>query len=107
MTVPTTALFIAADEPLLVFSSIGEAAQYLESADVYDGVYPAVFGPLGEPYAITADDGCVIIEPTGGPDKPDDLKRLLLRYLKAIGRTADEATSVDVLVAQVWTTKAG
>ena len=78
MTISTVALFVQADEPLLIFSSIGEAERYLEAVDVKDGVYPAVFGPLGEPYSITANEGCVLIEATGESNKPNTLKRLLL-----------------------------
>lgn len=42
--VPDGALFVAADEPLLVFPSVAAAAGYLEAVDVEDGVYPAAYG---------------------------------------------------------------
>jgi hypothetical protein len=46
-TVPERALFVAADEPLLIFPSIIAAERWLEAIDVENGVYPAAFGPNG------------------------------------------------------------
>ena len=51
-TVPPSALFVAADEPLLVFPSVAAAERYLEAIDVENGVYPAAYGPNGELYRI-------------------------------------------------------
>ena len=48
-TVPSGTLFVAADEPLLVFPSVSVAESHLEAIDVENGVYPAAFGPNGEP----------------------------------------------------------
>lgn len=102
-TVPPNALFVAADEPLLVFPSIPAAEQYLEAIDVENGVYPAAYGPNGEPYGIDSKDSCVIIEPTGEPNRPAELSLLLSRYLEASGRTPDATATFDHLVAMVWT----
>jgi hypothetical protein len=46
------ALFVAADEPLLVYPSVGAAERDLEAIDVENGVYTAAYGPNGEPYRI-------------------------------------------------------
>jgi hypothetical protein len=101
-TVPDTALFIAADEPLLVFPSATAAEQYLETIDVEDGVYSAAYGPRGEPYSIRTFDGRVVLEATGEPEKPDELRALLLRYLNSCGRKAEVSASVEALVSEVW-----
>jgi hypothetical protein len=102
--VPPGALFVAADEPLLIYPSVAEAECDLEAVDVEDGVYPAAFGPNGEPYRIGSEGGRVIIEPTGEPNKPDELRALLLRYLEAVGRAPEVSASLDELVASAWAT---
>jgi hypothetical protein len=102
-TVPPNALFVAADEPLLVFPSTPAAERYLEATDVENGVYPAAYGPNGEPYRIDSKDGCVIIEPTGEPNRPAELSLLLSKYLEASGRTPVATATFDDLVAMVWT----
>lgn len=48
-TVPSGALFVAADEPLLIYPSVAAAESHLEAVDVEDGVYPSAYGPNGEP----------------------------------------------------------
>lgn len=101
-TVPPGALFVAADEPLLVYPSLAAAESHLEAIDVRNGIYPVAYGPNGESYRIDADGDHVLIEPTGGPDRPDELSGLLLRYLEAIGRTPDATATFGDLVATVW-----
>ena len=101
-TVPDGALFVAADEPLLVFPSVKAAEGYLEVIDVEDGVYPAAYGPNGEPFRVSSEGGRVAIEHTGEPNRPGELKALLLRYLEACSRPADASTSLNELVASVW-----
>jgi hypothetical protein len=103
-TVPVRAVFVAADEPLLIYTSIAEAECDLEVIDVEDGVYPAAYGPNGEPYRIRSEGGRVIIEPTGEPNKPDELEALLLRYLEAVGRAPEASASLDDLVLSAWAT---
>lgn len=103
-TVPPGALFVAADEPLLIYPSVAEAECDLEAVDVEDGVYPAAFGPNGEPYRIRSEGGRVIIELTGEPNKPDELRALLFRYLEAVGRAPEVSASLDELVASAWAT---
>lgn len=100
--VPECALFVAADEPLLVFPSAAAAEQYLEAIDVENGVYPAAYGPRGEPYSVRTRHDQVIIEPTGEPGRPDELRALLLRYLEGSGRAAEATAPVEALVAEVW-----
>ena len=101
-TVPLGALFVAADEPLLVYPSVAAAERHLEAIDVEDGVYPIGYGPNGEPYRIENRGNRVLIEPTGEPNRPDDLRPLLLRYLEAIGRAPDATSTFNDLVSTVW-----
>ena len=46
-TIPVSAVFVAADEPLLVFASAHDAEGYLEAIDVADGITPLLMGPRG------------------------------------------------------------
>lgn len=100
-TVPRGALFVAADEPLLVYPSVAAAQRHLEAIDAESGVYPIAFGPHGEPYRVGSEGKRVIVKATGEPNRPDELRLLLERYLEAIGR-APEAATFDELVATVW-----
>lgn len=101
-TVPEAALFVAADEPLLVFPSAKAAEGYLEPVDVENGVYPAAYGPGGEPCRIGCRGAEVVIERTGEPNRPDDLRVLLVRYLENRGEPTDATEPLDALVAKVW-----
>ena len=100
--VPPSALFVAADEPLLVYPSVAAAERHLEAIDVTDGVYPVAYGPNGEPYRIESEGNRVIIEPTGEPNRPDELRLLLLRYMEAAGRIQHATATFNDLVAMVW-----
>ena len=100
--VPNGALFVAADEPMLIYQSVADAERDLEAIDVENGVYPAAFGPNGQPYAITTDGTGVLIVPTGEPEDPDALKSLLTRYLDAIGEPAAPEEDVHALVRRAW-----
>jgi hypothetical protein len=102
-TVPEAALFVAADEPLLVFPSIAAAEQYLEVYDVDNGVYPAAYGPSGERFDVRSERRHVVIERSAERPDPSELKALLLRYLDARGLSADAEAPLEQLVAQVWT----
>jgi len=101
-TVPPGALFVAADEPLLVYPSVAAAERDLEAIDVENGVYPAAYGPNGEPYRVTSEGNCVIVKATGEPSRPDELRLLLLRYLEAMDRAPDATARLADLVAIVW-----
>jgi len=99
--VSDTALFVAADEPLLVYPSPFAAERDLEAIDVENGIYPAAYGPRGETYTIRTEGSRVVIEPTGGTAHPEELRVLLLRYLESRDINAD-ITDLEALVAKVW-----
>ena len=101
-TVPDGALFVAADEPLLVFPSVSAAERYIEAVDVENGVYRAAYGPKGEPFRVGNARKRVIIEPTGEPNRPDELRALLLRYLASTGQTFEHGAPTSELLQQVW-----
>ncbi|HEV2746111.1 MAG TPA: hypothetical protein VGW34_02290 [Allosphingosinicella sp.] len=101
-TVPEGALFVAADEPLLIFPCARAAEAHLEAIDVADGVYPAAYGPNGEHYRIRTSGQQVVIERSGEPDRPDELKALLLRYLQAVARAPSDMESLAELSNQAW-----
>ncbi len=101
-TVPEAALFVAADEPLLVFPSAAAAERFLEAIDVENGVYPAAYGARGEPYTVRVIQDRVRVEPTGERERPDELRTLLLRYLEGSGREAEASATVEALAAEVW-----
>jgi hypothetical protein len=101
-TVPGRALFVAADEPLLIYPSARAAAHHLEAIDVENGVYPAAYGPNGEHYRVGTDGREVVVERTGEPDQPDELKALLLQYLQAVGRTPATTASLAELTTEAW-----
>ena len=103
-TVPAGARFVAADEPLLIYPTVPDAECDLEAIDVENGVYPAAYGPNGEPYRLGTEGDRVLIEPTGEPNKPDEFRALLLRYLEAIGSAPEVSASLDDLVASAWAT---
>ncbi len=94
------ALIVAADEPALFFASIRDAEQYLEPIDVQDGVYTAAYGPNGEPHRISTDGLRVTITELDDRSQPDALKALLLRYLAAMGETANDTDGLVSLLAQ-------
>jgi hypothetical protein len=94
-------LFVAADEPVIFFSSVEAAEGWMEEIDVENGVYTAAFGPAGEPYHICATGGGgVVISPADEPSKPDELKSLLLRYFEAVGQPVDSGTDLTALIAR-------
>jgi len=90
-------LFVAADERLLIYPSVAAAERHLEAIDVEDHVYPAAYGPKGESFRIRTAGNRVVIEPTGEPNWPDELRRLLVRYLEATGRAPDATGTLDDL----------
>jgi hypothetical protein len=101
-TVPLGALFVAADEPLLVFPSVRAAERFIEPVDVENGVYPIAYGPSGEPYRIGFHGNRVVIEPADEPNRPDDLRVLLLIYLQSTGQSFKENAPTSELAQQVW-----
>ena len=101
-TIPSGALFVAADEPLLVFPSLRAAERWIEAIDVEDGVYPAAYGPNGDPYRIGTAGNRVVIEPTGEPNRPEELRVLLLRCLQTRGQTFEDDVPTSDLAQEVW-----
>ena len=98
--IPECALFVAADEPLLIYASVAAAEQHLEVIDVANGTYPAAYGPRGEQYRVTTDGAGVRVERIGGSNQPDALSALLVRHLAARGHVADPGTPLAQLVAE-------
>lgn len=101
-TVPEGALFVAANEPLLVFPSVRAAERYVEPVDVESGVYPAAYGRNGEPYRVGTARKRVTIEPTGEPNRPEELRVLLVKYLQSTGHAFADNAPTGELVQQVW-----
>ena len=101
-SVPPGTIFVAADEPLVVYPSVVAAERHLEAEDVRNGVYPVAYGANGKPYRIRSDGRHVIIEPTGEPNRPGELRLLLQRFLEATGRIPAANSTDDDLVATVW-----
>jgi hypothetical protein len=101
-TVPTQVVFVAADEPLLIYPSARAAAHDLEAIDVENGVYPTAYGPNGEHYRIGTEGREVVIERTGEANRPEELKALLLRYLRGVDRTPADTAPLGELTAEAW-----
>ena len=101
-----TTLFIEADEPLLVFSSIEMAEQNLEAIDVRNGVYTRAFGQAGELFSIETEGENVIIRAIEQPADPDSLYDLLQRSLRQVGGVVPLDADLPTLVAATqafWT----
>jgi hypothetical protein len=101
-SVPAGALFVAADEPLLVYPSTVAAERDLEAIDVRNGIYRAAYGPNGEPYRITTEGERVMVQRSDGPTKPEALRALLANFVAATGGHVEAAMPLDELVAEVW-----
>ena len=101
-SVPSEALFVEGDEILLIFPSVRDAEASLKATGVEEGTYPAAYGPNGEPFTIRAEGLWVRIAHGEGPNRPDELKALLCRYLEACEDPADADESLDELVARAW-----
>ena len=101
-------LILAADEPAIFYSSVETAEQWMEPIDVLNGTYKAAYGPAGEPYQIEADDkGVFLTRIADEPNRPDELKALLLRYFDAIGERVDPDEDLVVMLARCRPTYAG
>lgn len=101
-----TTLFIEADEPLVVFSSVEMAEQHLEALDVRNGVYTRAFGQAGELFSIETDGESVVIRPIEQPADPDSLCELLRRSLQEVGEVVPLDADLPTLVAATeafWT----
>lgn len=101
-----TTLFIEADEPLLVFSSVEMAEQHLEALDVRNGVYKRAFGQAGELFSIETKGESVVIRAIEQPADPDSLRELLRRSLHEVGEAFPPDADLPMLVAATeafWT----
>jgi hypothetical protein len=101
-------LIVDADEPAIFCSSVAAAEAWMEPDDVLDGVHTAAYGPGGEPYRIAAVDGRVsITRMPGEPDRPEELKALLMRYFEARGEPVDSSESLSVMLSRCRPTYSG
>ena len=100
--VPDGAMFVDAGEALLIFPSLAQAAISLDPNDVTEGMHPLAYGPNGEPHFVRCEGGRVVVERTGQPNRPDELKSLLLRHLEACEDPADATQPLEELVAIAW-----
>ena len=94
-----TTLFIEADEPLLIFSSVEMAEQYLEANDVRDGVYKRAFGSAGEIFSVRAVGENVVICAVDQPPDPKGLYELLRSSLQNVGKEVPTDADLPSLVA--------
>lgn len=101
-TIPPGAVFVAYDDPARVFPSIAAAEHQLETMHLEEGACPDAYGPKGEVYSVRCEPGRVRIEPADKPDRPEDLKRLLLHYLECCEDPGDATETLDCLVNEAW-----
>ena len=101
-TVPDDALFVDDGASLLVFPSVDAAEAALDPGDVESGSYVAAYGPRGEPYRISCEARQVRFSAAGGPNEPDQLKDLLLRYCEDCEDPDDATRPLEALVAHAW-----
>ena len=104
--VPPGALFVAADEPMLIFPSVNALERSLEAIDVENRVYPAAYGPHGEKFALTTRDEIVTVTPVRGEVRPEELRALLLHYLEATHRSVEPMIATADLVQAIWSEEA-
>jgi hypothetical protein len=99
---PPGALFVDDGKSLLVFPSVVAAERSLDPSDVEAGCYVAAYGRNGETYRIHCLRNSVTFGRTEEPNRPDDLKHLLLRYCEDCEDPDDGTTSLQDLVAHAW-----
>src|SRR5690606_10701597 len=94
-------LIVAADEPAIFFSGVEAAERWMEPIDVLNGIYTAAYGPAGEPYEIVAGESSVSISRIpDAPDRPDELRAVLLSLFEAISQTVRPDESLAALLAR-------
>jgi len=102
-TVPAGAIFVAGgDSASAVYPSVAAAERVLNPIYAENGGYSAAYGPQGQRYSVSRKGRKASIQPSGEPDTPEDLRRLLFEYLKAAQQPVDEARTTPELAAQVW-----
>lgn len=91
---PARAVFVfTADDDLLVFTSLDEAASWMEAPFVDDGEYPAIYTDEGGVVSATLDADTVVLTDSGRCDL-DDLSTRLARF----GETVDLPAPTDRLL---------
>jgi hypothetical protein len=94
-------LIVAADEPAIFFPNIESAEQWMEPVDVIDGIYTAAYGPCGEPYLVETDGLQVAItRAPNEPDRPEELRALLMRFFEAVGEPAGADEDLSTMLAR-------
>ena len=101
-TVPPEALFVECTDPLRLFPSIPVAASALETMGLESRDCSRAYGPRGEIYRIRTEGGHVSIERSGEPDRPDELKNLLLHYFECCEDPWDPTDELNCLVQEAW-----
>lgn len=93
-------LVVAADEPALFFSSPATAEEYLEAVDVHAGTYPESYGPAGGPFEISVDpfNKVVIIKREDCPYRPERMREIVERFLRACGISYSEDMTNETLL---------
>jgi hypothetical protein len=101
-TVPPGALFVDCDEPLRLFPSAAAAERHLQAIGIENGTCPTAYGPKGEVYDVRSENGRIVIARANEPDRPDNLKDLLLHYLECCEEPEDPTQKLDCLVNEAW-----
>lgn len=101
-TVPPQALFVECTDPLRLFPSVEVAENALESMGLESRDCSRAYGPKGELYRIRTQSGHVRIEPSGEPDRPNELKNLLLHYFECCEDPSDPTDELSGLVEEAW-----
>ena len=101
-------LIVAADEPAILFSNVESAERWMEPVDVLDGIYTAAYGSGGELYLVETDGIRVAItRAPDEPDRPEELRALLLRYFEALGKPAGTDETLPPMLARCRPTYVG
>lgn len=104
-TVPAEALFLECADPIRVFPSVAAAELHLESLGLESSECSIAYGPSGEIHRIRTKDGRLRIERSDEPDRPDELKYLLLHYFECCEDPWDATDELNCLVDEAWLTE--
>ncbi len=101
-TVPANALFVECADPVRVFPSVTAAERQLENLGLERDECSIAYGPRGEVYRIQTDSAGVRIERSDEPERPDELKFLLLHYFECCEDPWDATDELECLVNEAW-----
>lgn len=104
-TVPAGALFLECADPIRVFPSTAAAARHLENLGLESEECSIAYGPSGEIYRVRTEEGRFRIERSREPDRPDELKSLLLHYFECCEDPWDATDELNCLVDEAWLTE--